>query len=677
MDGDNLQSTRSLTGQDGINIDSIVGPPNSFIYLDSAGDVDTLAFSDGFLKSTSNVPSFDYPTVDEIDTTVLTASRAMVTDSSKRMRTSVVTDTELSYIQGLASNLQTQLNTINSLISTLNTSVYSMTPNRAAISDANGDLSTSSVTTTELGYVSGVTSNIQTQLNSLSSSGWTETAGVFSPTSGTVTKIGCSGDVGVFSGLGVGYANSDSITGLKTKNVDIAFNRDTAAGMKMEMSGIDGQNVYIDLAKETAQPDYQMRMIAEASGTSSIFTQGGNLRLSTKDANGILLYTNDTSRFTINSSGNLAYKTNVLFGDYANGRIGISNSSPSVPLDVTGAVKISGDLSVDTNVLKVDTTNNRVGVNTTSPSVALDVTGATNITGNVTVATNVLKVDTTSSRVGINKTTPSYTLDVVGTCNISANLSVDSSMYIDTDTLAVNSATNRVGIKTVSPTVELHVEGEAYISSDFEVGGASTLTGLTTCDSGININNANATIENGFYLLQKNLAQVTIYPWTMTTTSPSNGKYDGSSTPDWWAYNFATSPTYGSYINHSASGVTVTNDQYWLQTTGSHKITVFVPIYSSDSSGGGFVVVVGKYTGGGTPSTSTFTASDWKLGGSTWAQNNCAYIKIASSSDQRFVSYTFLNEGDSYLCLALGHNGTASMSDGGQAPAYLLFERYQ
>lgn len=42
-----------------------------------------------------------------------------------------------------------------------------ITANRALISDANGVPTHSAVTSTELGYVAGATSNIQTQINSL------------------------------------------------------------------------------------------------------------------------------------------------------------------------------------------------------------------------------------------------------------------------------------------------------------------------------------------------------------------------------------------------------------------------------------------------------------------------------------------------------------------------------
>lgn len=47
-----------------------------------------------------------------------------------------------------------------------------LTGQRALVSDSNGDVSVASVTDTELGHLSGVTSAIQTQLNSKPSNGF-------------------------------------------------------------------------------------------------------------------------------------------------------------------------------------------------------------------------------------------------------------------------------------------------------------------------------------------------------------------------------------------------------------------------------------------------------------------------------------------------------------------------
>lgn len=69
-------------------------------------------------------------------------------------------------INNLASTKQ---NNITGGASTITTS--NLTTNRALISDGNGKVAVSAVTNTELGYLDGVTSNIQTQLNGKQASG--------------------------------------------------------------------------------------------------------------------------------------------------------------------------------------------------------------------------------------------------------------------------------------------------------------------------------------------------------------------------------------------------------------------------------------------------------------------------------------------------------------------------
>ena len=74
---------------------------------------------------------------------------------------------ELNYVDGVTSNIQTQLNnkqaSINGGASTIASS--NLTASRALISDGNGKVAVSAVTSTELGYLDGVTSSVQTQLN--------------------------------------------------------------------------------------------------------------------------------------------------------------------------------------------------------------------------------------------------------------------------------------------------------------------------------------------------------------------------------------------------------------------------------------------------------------------------------------------------------------------------------
>ena len=166
--------------------------------------------------------------------TGLTAGRAVISDANGHPSVSSVTATELSYLDGVTSSVQTQLNnkaasnhTHNyagsssaggaansvktSLIIKLNsgttegtnmftfngsaaksinitpsaigaaasshthagTAITGLTANRALISNSSGQVAVSTVTSTELGYLDGVTSSIQTQLNGKAASGHT------------------------------------------------------------------------------------------------------------------------------------------------------------------------------------------------------------------------------------------------------------------------------------------------------------------------------------------------------------------------------------------------------------------------------------------------------------------------------------------------------------------------
>ena len=81
------------------------------------------------------------------------------------------TTAEINYLAGVESNIQTQLDekqaTISGGASTITSS--NLTTNRALISNGSGKVAVSAVTSTELGYLDGVTSNIQDQLDNLTS----------------------------------------------------------------------------------------------------------------------------------------------------------------------------------------------------------------------------------------------------------------------------------------------------------------------------------------------------------------------------------------------------------------------------------------------------------------------------------------------------------------------------
>lgn len=99
------------------------------------------------------------------------ASMVVVTDANKKITTSSsISTTELDYLDGVTSNIQTQLNGksasthVHGNISNTGTLA---TANAVVVTDGSKNiLASTTITTTELGYLNNVSSNIQTQLNS-------------------------------------------------------------------------------------------------------------------------------------------------------------------------------------------------------------------------------------------------------------------------------------------------------------------------------------------------------------------------------------------------------------------------------------------------------------------------------------------------------------------------------
>jgi hypothetical protein len=210
----------------------------------------------------------------------LTTNRALVSDGSGKVTVSSVTSTELGYLSGVSSAIQTQLNgkisltalsattplsynngtgafsiskadgstngylsstdwttfnnkqaTINGAATTITSS--NLTNDRALISNGSGKVDVSTVTSTELGYISGVTSSIQTQLNSKQASiGFTpenvtnkkttltDNSDTFYPTQKAVkTAVDAKQDT-LVSGTNIKTINGTSVLGSGNLTVD-------------------------------------------------------------------------------------------------------------------------------------------------------------------------------------------------------------------------------------------------------------------------------------------------------------------------------------------------------------------------------------------------------------------------------------------------------------------------
>ena len=175
-----LDATSSVQTQLDTKIATTASASNDFVTftrLDANIDVVSANATAVETKRVANIAG----AVSSITTADLTASRAVVSDGSGKVAVSAVTATEIGYLDGVSSAIQTQLDTkgtttedtaiearrvanIAGAISTITTG--NLTASKALVSDGSGKVSASAVTATELGYVDGVTSAIQTQIDS-------------------------------------------------------------------------------------------------------------------------------------------------------------------------------------------------------------------------------------------------------------------------------------------------------------------------------------------------------------------------------------------------------------------------------------------------------------------------------------------------------------------------------
>jgi hypothetical protein len=271
-----------------------------------------------------------------IDTESLTASRAVISNSSSKIAVSATTDTELGYVSGVTSAIQTQIDTKQATITGGATTITSsdLTASRALASNSSGKVAVSAVTSTELGYVSGVTSAIQTQLgtkltasNNLSDVSSTSTArtnlGLGTIATQNASNVALTG--GTITGLGDPSSSSEAatknyvdtlVTGLRTRviarvastaNVNISTgleNGDTLDGVTLvtgnrvllkDQSTASQNGLYIVVASGAASRDTEFDIISEIAGQLILVSEG------TTHADDLFLCTTDTSA-TLGSS---------------------------------------------------------------------------------------------------------------------------------------------------------------------------------------------------------------------------------------------------------------------------------------------------------------------------------------------------------------------------------------
>ena len=178
---------------------------------------------------------------------------------------------------------------------------------------------------TELSYLDGVTSSIQTQINSKQA---TLVSGTNIKTVGGNSLLG-SGDVGT---LGVAYGG----TGATSLTSGYVLKGNGTSPLSASVIYDDGTNVGIGTSSPSAVGS---RTTVNISGSS-----GSAIRLSDDTANAFIDYTDGSgARFSVNAAEPLLLQTASLerMRIDSSGRVGIGTSSPGAKLDISAGTNLN------------------------------------------------------------------------------------------------------------------------------------------------------------------------------------------------------------------------------------------------------------------------------------------------------------------------------------------------
>lgn len=190
-----LQSKISVTGEqnkilsnDGSSL--IWMQIDDELRLDKTNPVQNVVITTALNEKQNNITG----AAETITTNNLATSKAVVSNSSGKIAASETTSTEISYVHGVTSAIQTQLDnkqaTITGALEDITNTT--LTADKALKSDSNGKVTTANVTTTELEYLNGVTSGIQNQIDSKQNKIEAGTANnilAYSGTEGTINTL--------------------------------------------------------------------------------------------------------------------------------------------------------------------------------------------------------------------------------------------------------------------------------------------------------------------------------------------------------------------------------------------------------------------------------------------------------------------------------------------------------
>mgnify|MGYP003645043930 CR=1 FL=1 len=450
-----------------------------------------------------------------IDTESLTASRAVISNGSQKIAVSDVTSTELGYLDGVTSAVQTQIDSKQATITGAATTIDTedLTASRALTSNGSGKVEVSAVTSTELGYLDGVSSSIQDQIDAKGASNANLTAiGDLAKTDGNLivgngstwvaengatarTSLGLGSIAtqaannvsisgGAVTGLGAPSSNSDAATksyvddlvaGLRTRviaecastanvNISNALEAGDAidgvtlvAGDRVllkDQSTATENGLYLAVGSGAgaASRDPEHDSIAELSGGMVVVNQGS------VNNDKIFLCTTD-------SSGSLG-STNITYTTITPQNVGtVTSIATGTGID-GGTITSSGTIAIDSTVATLSGTQTLTNKTLTTPKIG---TSILDTNGN-----ELAKLTATSSAVN------EFTVANAATSGSPTLSATGGDSNIDLDLLAKGTGHVTVRGNTNSGAVQFNCEsnshGQIVIAQPHSAAVTNTLT---------------------------------------------------------------------------------------------------------------------------------------------------------------------------------------------------------